>query len=110
VHLLCVYHINQNLFDHAAQLFPYKKDQAAKDKFIDSFHRLSCKHKDSRDAAAFDTLWAELVNAVHAVTPCPMELEVGVQESDVYYSCNEEMDEQDSDKAGPCRLAVSKSV
>jgi hypothetical protein len=29
-HLLCVYHINQNLIDHAAQLFPYKKDEKAK--------------------------------------------------------------------------------
>jgi hypothetical protein len=70
------------------------------DIFIDSFHRLSCNHKDSRDTAAFDTFWAELVNAVDAVTPCPMELEVGVQESDVYYSCDEEMDEMDVDKVG----------
>jgi hypothetical protein len=29
-HLLCVYYINQNLIDHAAQLFPYKKDEKAK--------------------------------------------------------------------------------
>ena len=47
---------------------------------------------------------------MHAVTPCPLELEVGVQESDVYYSCDEEMDEQDADKVGPCRLTVLKPV
>ena len=105
-HLLCVYHINQNLFDHAAQLFPNKRDEMAKDKFIDSFHRLSCQHGDSRDGAAFPQLWADMVNAVHAVTPCPVELEVGVQESDVYHSCDEEMNEEDVDKVGRCKLIV----
>ena len=73
-HLLCVYHIAQNLQDHLAQLFPLKKDLGAKRRFANAFHNLLNRYGTETDVDRFDERWLEMCKIAHAVTPCPWGL------------------------------------
>eukprot|EP00227_Mantoniella_beaufortii_P016526 CAMPEP_0197578680 /NCGR_PEP_ID=MMETSP1326-20131121/2790_1 /TAXON_ID=1155430 /ORGANISM="Genus nov. species nov., Strain RCC2288" /LENGTH=324 /DNA_ID=CAMNT_0043141887 /DNA_START=1 /DNA_END=971 /DNA_ORIENTATION=+ len=101
-HLLCVYHLEQNLLTHANRLFPKAIDKPAQAKFITELLTVGgngleeCADGTPLDAH-FARCWADILAIVSSVTPCPTDL-ADANEDDIYLSCAEELDEEDEDK------------
>jgi hypothetical protein len=74
VHLLCIFHLELNLKEHAKQLFPNKADDAARGRFMKLFRAIMKEYGSVEDRKLFDKRWAELLLLVHQTTPCPWGL------------------------------------
>jgi hypothetical protein len=100
-HLLCSYHISQNLKVHAAQLFPHKKDAKQKKEFEDTFHGFLNKNSTSVHAANFAEDWYAMLEQIHSVTPCPWGL------PDDFADAREYMETDDEDDTAECMTAIA---
>ena len=71
VHLLCIFHLELNLKEHAKQLFPRAADDVPRAKFMKLFRAIMKEYGSVEDRNLFDKRWAELLLLVHSTTPCP---------------------------------------
>ena len=100
-HLLCSYHISQNLKVHAAQLFPLKADAEKKKAFEDTFHGFLNKNGTSVHAANFAEDWHEMLKQIDAVTRCPWDL------PDEFADAQENLDPDDEDDTAASITAIA---
>ena len=96
-HLLCSFHISQNLKTHAAQLFPGAVNNAKRLEFLELFHGFLSRRGTAADAASFESDWREMLQKVDAVTPCPWGLP-----DEFYDACEDEELDQ-------CKTALQAS-
>ena len=96
-HLLCSFHISQNLKTHAAQLFPGAVNNAKRLEFQELFHGFLSRRGTAADAASFESDWREMLQKVDAVTPCPWGLP-----DEFYDACEDEELDQ-------CKTALQAS-
>jgi len=100
-HLLCSYHISQNLKVHAAQLFPGKADAGKKKAFEDTFHGFLTKNGTSVHAANFAEEWHEMLQKIDAVTKCPWGL------PEEFADAQENLDPDDEDDTAASMTAIA---
>ena len=96
-HLLCSYHIGQNLKTHAVQLFPGAANNAKRREFEELFHGFLSRRGTAADAASFESDWREMLQKVDAVTRCPWGLP-----DEFYDACEDEELDQ-------CKTALQTS-
>ena len=99
-HLLCAYHIAQNLKTHAAQLFPGAANNTKRQEFQELFHGFLSRRGTAADAASFESDWRGMLRKVDEVTPCPWGL------PDEFYDAN---DTCEDDELGQCKTALQAS-